>query len=87
MHSIMYNSRVGRILMGGMQEKMIEFDLTTTRETKVESIGVGGSCAILRDHSRYVCCGDAASGKIHLRDPLNLKGESGLISVSSNLII
>ena len=26
-----------------------------------------------RDHSRFVCCGDAASGKIHLRDPLNLK--------------
>ena len=48
MHSILFNNRNGRILMGGMQENLIEFDLTTTRETKVESIGAGGSCAILR---------------------------------------
>ena len=74
MHSILYNNRSARILMGGLQESLIEFDVGTSRETKCEIIE-GGSCAILREHSRFVCCGDATAGKIQLRDHRNLKGE------------
>ena len=79
------NGRNGRILMGGMQEKMLEFDLTTAKETKVESLHPGGSCAILRDHSRFICCGDAMGGKVHLRDPISLKSKSKQCTVSESI--
>jgi len=85
MHSLLYNGRTAKLLMGGMQEKMIELDPRTWRETRVERVE-GGSCAILREHSRFVCCGDAASGKILLRDPRTLtlqhtlEGHSGGLS-------
>lgn len=61
MHSLMYNSRTGRLLMGGMQNKLIEFDLTSVKELKqvdVEAkvndgnteidVNNRGTCAILR---------------------------------------
>lgn len=74
MHSLMYNSRNGRILMGGMQEKLLEFDVATAKETRAEIVE-GGTCAILREHrSRFICCGDATAGKIYLRDPHSLTG-------------
>ena len=86
MHSLMYNSRTGRLLMGGMQNKLIEFDLTSVKELKqvdVESKtndgkldldpNGRGTCAILREHSRFIVSGDVPAGRIHLRDPLNLK--------------
>ncbi len=85
MHSLLYNNRSGKVLMGGMQDKLIEFDLATAKETRVESVHGGnaaaaaageelrGSCAILRDHSRFVCCGDALTGKVVLRDPRSLR--------------
>lgn len=79
MHSLAYNTRNHRLLMGGMQEKLIEFDLSTQRETRVETIA-GGSCAIIREHGRFLCCGDATAGKIHLRDPRSLGGKNGLLS-------
>ena len=60
MHSFMYNSRTGRLLMGGMQNKLIEFDLTSAKELKqvdVEAkvtdanteidVNNRGTCAIL----------------------------------------
>ena len=74
--------------MGGMQNKLIEFDLTSVKELKqvdvetkindgkldVDSNGRGtGTCAILREHSRFIVSGDVPAGRIHLRDPLNLK--------------
>ncbi len=73
MHSLLYNRISGKILMGGMQEKLLEFDLATACETRSESTE-GGSCAILREHSRFICCGDASQGKILLRDPRTLEG-------------
>jgi hypothetical protein len=38
MHSLIFNSRSGRILMGGMQNKLVEIDLATGKETRVSSI-------------------------------------------------
>ena len=55
--------------MGGIQEKMISFDLVKGKETQV--VDTGGTCAVLRYHGRYVGCGDT-SGKIQLRDPHSL---------------
>lgn len=72
MHSILYNNRAAKIVMGGMQETLIEMDVGTARETRHETVE-GGTCAILREHSRFICCGDVSGGKIHLRDPRNLK--------------
>lgn len=74
MHSILYNNRSHRLWMGGMQENLIELDLTTARETRTETIE-GGTCAIMRDHGRFLCCGDVTSGKVHLRDPRSMKGK------------
>ena len=61
MHSLMYSTRTGRLLMGGMQNKLIEFDLTAIKELKqlnVEAkvndsnteidLNSRGTCAILR---------------------------------------
>ncbi len=44
-----------------------------------------GSCAILREHSRFICCGDALAGKIMLRDPQTLKVQHTLDAHSGAL--
>ena len=63
MHSLMFNTRTGRLLMGGMQNKLLEFDLTSVKELKqidveakvtngnaeIESTN-RGTCAILRKY-------------------------------------
>ncbi len=38
MHSLIFNSRSGRILMGGMQNKLVEIDLATGKETRVRRV-------------------------------------------------
>jgi hypothetical protein len=38
MHSMIFNSRSGHILMGGMQNKLVELDLTKVKEIRVSSI-------------------------------------------------
>eukprot|EP00095_Tigriopus_kingsejongensis_P002899 maker-scaffold336_size202805-snap-gene-0.16 protein:Tk02899 transcript:maker-scaffold336_size202805-snap-gene-0.16-mRNA-1 annotation:"pab-dependent poly -specific ribonuclease subunit pan2" len=73
MHSLLHNQRTGRILMGGIQEKLIDFDTNSAKEFKVHDLDPGASCAILRSHNRFVCCGDASRGKVILRDPASLK--------------
>ena len=40
MHSLILNSRSGRLLMGGMQNKLVEFDLATGKETRVSPISI-----------------------------------------------
>ena len=45
-----------QLLLGGIQDKMISFDLEKCKETQL--IDTGGSCAVLRYHGRYVGCGD-----------------------------
>ena len=64
-----YPQRPTQVLMGGIQDKMISFDLEKRKESQI--LDTGGSCAVLRYHGRYVGCGDT-TGKIHLRDPHNL---------------
>ena len=65
-----YPQRPTQLLMGGIQDKMISFDLDKGKECQL--LDTGGSCAVLKYHGRFVGCGDT-SGKIHLRDPHNLK--------------
>ena len=65
-----YPQRPTQLLMGGIQDKMISLDLDKGKECQL--LDTGGSCAVLKYHGRFVGCGDT-SGKIHLRDPHNLK--------------
>jgi PAB-dependent poly(A)-specific ribonuclease subunit 2 len=97
MHSLMYNSRTGRLIMGGMQNKLIEFDLTSVKELKqidVEAkmndnteidLNNRATCAILREHSRFIVSGDVPAGRVHLRDPLSLKVQHTLMAHSGML--
>lgn len=73
MHSLLINGRTGRAVLGGMQEKLIDFDVGSKKEFKIIDDVKDGTNAILRDHSRFVVSGDAPSGRIYLRDPLTLK--------------
>ena len=73
MHSLMLNNRTGRTLMGGLQEKLIDYDVSTSKQFSVLNDVADGTNAILRDHSRFVVSGDVPSGRVHLRDPLTLK--------------
>ena len=73
MHSLLVNGRTGRVVMGGLQEKLIDFDVGSSKPFAVLSDVKDGTNAILRDHSRFVVSGDVPSGRVHLRDPLTLK--------------
>jgi hypothetical protein len=35
LHSMIFNSRTGRVLMGGMQNKLVELDLRSGKEVRV----------------------------------------------------
>ena len=84
MHSMLFNNRSGRLLLGGMQNKLLEFDITAAKELRQINVETThrskdpprdsstGTCAILRDHSRFLVSGDVPAGRIHLRDPHSL---------------
>ncbi|XP_058171511.1 PAN2-PAN3 deadenylation complex catalytic subunit PAN2 [Anopheles ziemanni] len=72
-----------RLLLGGHQSDLIEFDIPTYSECGSVHAGPDG-CAILRRHSRYLCAGDAY-GKITLRDPNTLSIEHELPTHSGSL--
>ncbi|XP_066582928.1 PAN2-PAN3 deadenylation complex catalytic subunit PAN2 isoform X2 [Prorops nasuta] len=72
-----------RLLMGGHQDKIIDFNLTRGKESGVVHAGESG-CAILRQHSRLVCAGSPA-GRIDLRDPNTLSIEHTLETHSGSL--
>ena len=73
MHSLLINSRTGRAVMGGLQDKLIDFDFHSSKQISVLQDIKDGTNAILRDHSRFVVSGDVPNGRVHLRDPLTLK--------------
>lgn len=72
-----------RLLMGGHQEKIIDFNLTRGKETGLVHVGESG-CAILRQHSRLICAGNPA-GRIDLRDPNTLSVEHTFDTHSGSL--
>ncbi|XP_021925783.1 PAB-dependent poly(A)-specific ribonuclease subunit PAN2 isoform X2 [Zootermopsis nevadensis] len=71
------------LLMGGHQDKVIEFNLSQGQETNLLHVGKNG-CAILRLHPRFICAGDP-TGRIDLRDPSTLKVEHTLEAHSGSL--
>ncbi|XP_039443796.1 PAN2-PAN3 deadenylation complex catalytic subunit PAN2 [Culex pipiens pallens] len=72
-----------RMLLGGHQSELIDFDVATYSEVGSVPAGQNG-CAILRLHSRYLCEGDPF-GKITLRDPNSLSAEHELLTHSGSL--
>ncbi|XP_018323979.1 PAN2-PAN3 deadenylation complex catalytic subunit PAN2 isoform X2 [Agrilus planipennis] len=72
-----------RLLMGGHQDKLIDFNISHCKETTLIDVRQSG-CALLRSHSRFVCTGDPV-GLIDLRDPTTLKVEHTLETHSGSL--
>ncbi|XP_071868052.1 PAN2-PAN3 deadenylation complex catalytic subunit PAN2 isoform X2 [Bombus fervidus] len=72
-----------RLLMGGHQKKIIDFDLTRGKETGLVPVEDTG-CAILRQHSRLICCG-SPGGRIDFRDPNTLSIEHSFDTHSGSL--
>ncbi|KAL1137635.1 hypothetical protein AAG570_009331, partial [Ranatra chinensis] len=64
------------LLLGGHTRKLIRFNLNEGREVQTYDAGEGG-CAILRQHGRFICCGEPG-GHIDLRDPQTLRVEHTL---------
>lgn len=79
----MIEHQPNRLLMGGHQSELIDFDLATYQEVGSVPGGQNG-CAILRNHSRYLCEGDPF-GKIILRDPNSLSIEHELTTHAGSL--
>lgn len=72
-----------RLLMGGHQEKIVDFDLTRGKESGLIHVGEKG-CAILRQHSKFICAGNTV-GRIDLRDPNTLSIEHTLETHAGSL--
>lgn len=79
----MVEHQPNRLLMGGHQTELIDFDMATYQEVGSVPAGQNG-CAILRNHSRYLCEGDPF-GTILLRDPNSLSIEHELTTHAGSL--
>ena len=76
----LYPLTPSRLLIAGHQQHIIDLDLETLQEQLVDSSG----CAIIRHHSRFLCCGNV-NGLITLRDPVSLSEEHQLMTHSASL--
>ncbi|KAJ8946329.1 hypothetical protein NQ318_004219 [Aromia moschata] len=72
-----------RFLIGGHQDKLIDFNLAVCKESIVTDVGDAG-CVMLRPHSRFVCAGNPL-GRIDLRDPNSLKIEHSIDTHTGSL--
>uniref|UniRef100_A0A8C8D8K2 USP domain-containing protein n=1 Tax=Oncorhynchus tshawytscha TaxID=74940 RepID=A0A8C8D8K2_ONCTS len=79
MHSLLMTGN-NAMLMGGLQNYVLEFDLNTVQQTQRYSPGV----AIMRQYNRFLFCGNI-SGKVSLCDLRTFKLEHEFDAFSSSL--
>ncbi|XP_067301934.1 PAN2-PAN3 deadenylation complex catalytic subunit PAN2 isoform X2 [Pseudorasbora parva] len=82
MHSLILNDN-NTLLMGGLQNYVVELDLTTVQETQKFTVEVPG-VAIMRQSNRFFFCGHT-SGKVSLRDVRTFKMEHEFDAFSGSL--
>ncbi|XP_063065324.1 PAN2-PAN3 deadenylation complex catalytic subunit PAN2 [Engraulis encrasicolus] len=82
MHSLLLTED-NTLLMGGLQNYVMELDLGTVQETQKFDMEVPG-VAIMRHSNRFLFCGHT-SGKVSLRDPRTLKVEQEFDAFSGSL--
>ncbi|XP_077293018.1 PAN2-PAN3 deadenylation complex catalytic subunit PAN2 isoform X2 [Arctopsyche grandis] len=74
-----------RIIMGGHQNKLVDFDLNRLKEVNQHLLDTPESnCAILRRHSHMLATGDPR-GAITLHDPVSLKTQHVINTHSASL--
>ncbi|KAK7884406.1 hypothetical protein WMY93_027529 [Mugilogobius chulae] len=82
MHSLLMTDN-NTVLMGGLQNYVVEVDLNTVQETQKFTVEVPG-VAIMRQTSRFFFCGHT-SGKVTLRDLRSFKTEHEFDAFSGSL--
>uniref|UniRef100_A0A672YGD5 Poly(A) specific ribonuclease subunit PAN2 n=1 Tax=Sphaeramia orbicularis TaxID=375764 RepID=A0A672YGD5_9TELE len=82
MHSLLMTDN-NTMLMGGLQNYVVEVDLSTVQETQKFTVEVPG-VAIMRQTSRFFFCGHT-SGKVTLRDLRTFKMEHEFDAFSGSL--
>ncbi|KAF2360218.1 PAB-dependent poly(A)-specific ribonuclease subunit PAN2 [Trinorchestia longiramus] len=77
LQTLCYRPHNNRVLLGGHQPTVVEFDLETQQETSTFTLGSEdnpGDCVIVREHHRFVIHGER-QGRIALHDPRSMREE------------
>ncbi|CAL8275504.1 unnamed protein product [Boreogadus saida] len=82
MHSLLMTD-TNTLIMGGLHNYIVEFDLNTVQETQKVTVEMPG-VAIMRQSSRFFFCGHT-SGKVTLRDMRTFKTEHEFDAFSGSL--